>query len=85
MSLNQRASYTKNLDRLGKYFSSIDFEVNGNLTFEQYRKSPNTCTLGTLQIGNREFEMTGEELRMLAETCQRAIEIVNRKAMMRLM
>lgn len=68
MSINNRFSATRNLDHLGKYYNSIDFEYN-------ISKLPNrnTWLLGDLLIGNKRTTLTVSECNKLIETLTDAI------------
>jgi hypothetical protein len=73
MSLNNRFGSTRNLDHLGKFYNSIDFEYN-------ISKLPNkeAWLLGDLIIGNRKTSLTVSECNKLIETLTDAVSNIHK-------
>ena len=69
----------KYVRRYGKLYGSIDFEINDNISAELFKKQPNKPVVGKLLIGGKSFNVTYQELDMIARTMDAAKEVVNRK------
>ncbi len=75
----------KYVRRYGKLYGSIDFEINDNISAELFKKQPNKPVVGKLLIGGKSFNVTYQELDMIARTMDAAKEVVNRKYKMGMM
>lgn len=81
MSINQSYSLdpTKT-DKLGKFFTSIDFELNDNTNSAVIKqKKYNEVIAGTLSIDNFKFKLTLSELDRISETALSAKEAFIKK------
>jgi len=77
--VNNTAAYDqKKVRKYGKLYGSIDFEINDNLT-EHYFVNNEKPVVGKLHIGTKTFDVTFQELDMIARTMQLAKDTVNRK------
>ena len=84
--INQTWAYDqKHVRRYGKLFASIDFEVNENISAENFRKQPNKPVVGKLMIGGKKFDVTFQELDQIQRTLQAAKEVVNKRYKLGLM
>lgn len=84
--VNQTYAYDqKYVKRYGNLYGSIDFEINDNISAELFKKQPNKPVIGKLLIGGKSFNVTYQELDMIAKTMQTAKEVVNRKYKMGMM
>jgi len=78
--INQTWAYDqKHVRKLGKLYESIDFEVNENLSAENFRKEPNKPVVGKLMIGGKQFDVTFQELDQIQRTLQTAKDVVNKR------
>ena len=75
--VNNTAMYDqKKVKRYGKLYGTIDFDVNENVSQEMFEKVPEKPTVGRLEIGGKKFDVTFQELDMLAETIDAAKKTV---------
>ena len=75
--VNNTAMYDqKKVKRYGKLYGTIDFDVNENVSQEMFEKVPEKPTVGRLEIGGKRFDVTFQELDMLAETIDAAKKTV---------
>ena len=75
--VNNTAMYDqKKVKRYGKLYGTIDFDVNESLSQEMFEKVPEKPTVGRLEIGGKKFDVTFQELDMLAETIDAAKKTV---------
>jgi len=80
MSLNQTHSYNRKItDRLGKYFSTIDFTFNENITADSYIHKSKHSIVGSVDIGHNTYDINLHELEQLKSTIDRALEVLERK------
>lgn len=54
--------------RFGKLFNTIDFEFSETPNVQVIEKFKNDTPIGTFHIGGKEFTLTIEEARQIAET-----------------
>lgn len=78
MSINQTFANTV------KNKISIDFIINENFNSTDFKNTSNK-NVGELIINNQRFHMTQSDLDYLADTCQRANEIIYKKYKLGLM
>ena len=77
--VNQTAAYDKKrVRKFGKLYSSIDFEVSDTIS-EHYFENNERPVVGKLHIGGKTFDVTYQELDMIARTMNTAKDTVNRK------
>ena len=79
MSINQKYAVDETrVKHLGKYMSSIDFEIDLTINIEKLRENYKGMPVGTFYIGNQKFPVTLSELNRLAETANDAINSINK-------
>jgi hypothetical protein len=75
MSVNLTAAHDKKKTRhLGKYWSSIDFELKEHVNPDDFKYAKMKPVVGRLEIGNKYFDMTFSELNQLMRTCSAAMD-----------
>ena len=83
--VNQTASYDqKRVRKYGKLYGSIDFEVSDSIS-QHYFENNEKPVVGKLHIGGKTFDVTYQELDMIARTMSTAKDTVSRKYKMGLM
>ena len=83
--VNNTAAYDqKRVRKYGKLYGSIDFEVSDTIS-EHYFENNEKPVVGKLHIGGKTFDVTYQELDMIARTMNTAKDTVNRKYKMGLM
>ncbi len=83
--VNQTAAYDqKRVRKYGKLYGSIDFEINDNIS-QHYFENNEKPVVGKLHIGGKTFDVTYQELDMIARTMSTAKDTVNRKHRMGMM
>ena len=84
--INNTAAYNeKYVRRYGKLFSSIDFEINENVSEELFKSQPEKPVIGKLMIGGKTFDVTYQELDQIQRTLQGAKDCVNKRYKMGMM
>jgi hypothetical protein len=79
MSVNSRyAIDEKRVKRLGKLYSSIDFDSSDSLTAEQFYTKNDYQIVGDFCIGKHKFPITFKELDRIEETCKEARSALQR-------
>ena len=77
--VNNTASYNqKKVRKYGKLYGSIDFEVSDTIS-QGYFENNEKPVVGKLHIGGKTFDVTFQELDMIAKTMNLAKDTVNRK------
>ena len=77
--VNNTAAYDqKRVRKYGKLYGSIDFEVSDTIS-EHYFENNEKPVVGKLHIGGKTFDVTYQELDMIARTMNTAKDTVNRK------
>ena len=83
--VNNTAAYDqKKVRKYGKLYGTIDFEVNDSIS-AHYFENNEKPVVGKLHIGNKTFDVTYQELDMIARTMTTAKDVVNRKHKMGMM
>jgi hypothetical protein len=83
--VNNTAAYDqKKVRKYGKLYGSIDFEVSDSIS-QHYFENNEKPVVGKLHIGGKTFDVTYQELDMIARTMSTAKDTVNRKYKMGLM
>jgi|TARA_B100000519_G_C14005605_1_gene326133 hypothetical protein len=84
--VNNTAMYDKKyVRRQGKLYGSIDFEINEKVSQKMFEDQPEKPVIGKLHIGGKTFDVTYQELDMIARTMETAKEVVNRRYKMGMM
>jgi hypothetical protein len=84
--INNTAQWdAKKLRKRGKLYSTIDFEVNDNVTEHMFEKMPEKPVIGKLEISNKRFDVTYPELDLMIETLQEAKKVINMRYKMGMM
>lgn len=80
MSVNQSFSFNNSrAEKMGNHFSSIDFEINPDLTSEIVKSSTTKCKVGSFSISNKKFDLNLNEINRIIETLESAKEIYIKK------
>ncbi len=75
MSVNMTAAHDKKKTRhLGKYWSTIDFELKERVNPDDFKYAKMKPVIGAIEIGGRKFDMTFSELNQLMRTCSAAMD-----------
>ena len=75
MSINQSyAINQKKVRRYGKYYGSIDFECNPNITRKSFKDDLRNIEAGTFEISGRQYKLTWAEMTRIIETLRDAQE-----------
>ena len=69
----------KYVRRYGKLYGSIDFEINENVSEKLFEKQQEKPVVGKLMIGGKTFDVTYQELDMIARTMDAAKDVVNKR------
>ena len=78
--INQTWAYDqKYVRKYGKLYGSIDFDINENVSQELFKNQPEKPVIGKLMIGGKTFDVTYQELDMIAKTMNTAKETVNKR------
>jgi hypothetical protein len=79
MSVNSRYAISeKKVQRLGKLYSSIDFDVSENITAEQFKTKNDYQVVGNFLIGRQKFPITFKEIERIEETLHEAKNALHR-------
>ena len=77
--VNNTAAYIqKTVRKYGKLYGSIDFEVSDTIS-AHYFENNEKPVVGKLHIGGKAFDVTYQELDMIAKTMNTAKETVNKR------
>ena len=77
--VNNTAAYDqKRVRKYGKLYGSIDFEVSDTIS-AHYFENNEKPVVGKLHIGGKAFDVTYQELDMIAKTMNTAKETVNKR------
>lgn len=86
MSVNMSAGVDpKKAKRYGKYYGSIDFEANQHVPAQAFHDEPTKPVLGKFQIGGKTFDVTWQELDLIASTAKDAQDLINKRYKMGMM
>jgi hypothetical protein len=84
--VNNAYAYDKKRSRkMGKLYSTIDFNVNEKISADLFAKVPEKPIVGQLEIGGKSFSVTYQEIDSIISTMQdakRAIEMKYRLGLM---
>jgi hypothetical protein len=84
MSLNNAFAQRSSGGR-GKHFSTIDFELNPNVTTATMRQNSTHTIVGDLTIGQQSYSLNVNEIDHLIDTLQRAKDVIYKKYTMNLL
>ena len=76
---NAYAYDKKRAKRMGKLYSTIDFNVNDKISGELFASVPEKPIVGELEIGGKSFKMTYQEIDAVISTLQDAKRAVEMK------
>ena len=82
---NAHAYDKKRVDRLGKLYSTIDFNINDTISGDLFKSVPEKPIVGQLEIGGKTFDVTYQEIDAIQSTlheAKRAIEQRYRSGML---
>jgi len=86
MSINNRFAVDQNkTKRYGQYYGGIDFEVNEDVSAKVFANNPSKPPVGEFIIGNRNFEVTIDELELIEQTAKDARETIMKRYRLGLM
>ena len=86
MSVNNRHSIdTTKTKHYGKYYSTIDFEIDEKVTAEQFRRAPERPVLGSFEIAGKSYPLTWTELDTIERTAKEAKIVIMQRYRMGLM
>jgi hypothetical protein len=78
--VNNAYAYDKKRSRkMGKLYSTIDFNVNDKISGELFASVPEKPIVGELEIGGKSFKMTYQEIDAVISTLQDAKRAVEMK------
>jgi hypothetical protein len=84
--VNNAFAYDKKRSkRMGKLYSTIDFNVNDKVSSDLFAKVPEKPIVGEFEIGGKSFKMTFQEIDAVISTMQdakRAVEARYRVGLM---
>ena len=64
----------KKVRRYGRYYGTVDFECNPDITAKQFKDDLKNITAGQFEIGGKKFDITWAEMTRIIETLQDAQE-----------
>ena len=75
MSVNLTAAHDKKKTRhLGKYWSTIDFELKESVNPTDFKYAKMKPVIGSFEIGGRKYDVTFSELNQIMRTAGSAME-----------
>ena len=78
--VNNAYAYDKKRSRrMGRLYSTIDFNVNDKISGELFASVPEKPIVGELEIGGKSFKMTYQEIDAIISTLQDAKRSVEMK------
>jgi len=77
--LNISFAWGTSKTRKGKFYNSVDFEVNANLLERDYQRDLENANIGKFYIGNSVFELTRGEIDLIMDTLYRAKDATEKK------
>jgi hypothetical protein len=78
--VNNAYAYDKKRSRrMGRLYSTIDFNVNDKISGELFASVPEKPIVGELEIGGKSFKMTYQEIDAVISTLQDAKRAVEMK------
>jgi len=84
--INNTAQWDKKrADRNGKLYGTIDFDINEKLSQTIFEKVELKPVVGTLEIGQKRFDMTYQEMDLLTETIAEAKKVIQMRYKMGMM
>jgi len=79
MSINLTAAHdTKKTRHLGKFWSTIDFDLKENVNPTDFKYSKMKPIVGTFEIGGKRFDVTYSELNQIMRTANAALETADK-------
>lgn len=82
---NAYAYDKKRAKRMGKLYSTIDFNVNDKISGDLFARVPEKPIVGELEIGGKSFKVTYQEIDAMLSTLQEAKRTVESKYRLGLM
>jgi len=76
---NAYAYDKKRAKRMGKLYSTIDFNVNDKISADLFARVPEKPIVGDLEIGGKSFKVTYQEIDAMISTLQDAKRAVEMK------
>ena len=75
----------KRANRMGKLYSTIDFNINDKISSTLFSSVPEKPIVGELEIGGKSFKVTYQEIDAIMSTLQEAKRAVESKYRLGLM
>ena len=75
----------KRTKRMGKLYSTIDFNVNDKISTDLFKTVPEKPIVGELEIGGKSFKVTYQEIDAMMSTLQEAKRTIESKYRLGLM
>jgi hypothetical protein len=82
---NSFAYDKKRVERLGKLYSTIDFNVNQKISADLFKSVPEKPIVGQLEIGGKSFDVTYQEIDAIQNTLEEAKRCIESKYRLGLM
>jgi hypothetical protein len=77
MSINQSYAFDqKKAKRYGKYYGSIDFQCNPDITAKSFKNDLRNIEAGSFEISGRQYKLTWAEMTRIIETLKDAQEVL---------
>tara|TARA_R110002012_G_scaffold320013_1_gene542112 strand:+ start:665 stop:934 length:270 start_codon:yes stop_codon:yes gene_type:complete len=78
--VNNAFAYDKKRSRrMGKLYSTIDFNINEKISADLFARVPEKPIVGQLEIGGKSFDVTYQELDAIQTTLQEAKRAVEQR------
>ena len=76
---NAFAYNKKQVDRLGKLYSTIDFNINDTISGDLFKPVSEKPIVGQLEIGGKAFDVTYQEIDAIQTTLQEAKRAIEQR------
>ena len=84
--VNNAFAYDKKRSkRMGKLYSTIDFNINDKISGDLFARVPEKPVVGELEIGGKSFKVTYQEIDAMMSTLQEAKRAIESKYRLGLM
>ena len=77
--INNSFAWGKSKTKKGKFYNSIDFEINDKLRQRDYQQDLDNAVIGKFMIGKSQFELTRAEIDVIMDTLYRAKDSSEKK------
>lgn len=83
--INNSFAWGTSKTKKGKFYNSIDFEINDKLRQRDYQQDLDNAVIGKFMIGKSQFELTRAEIDVIMDTLYRAKDSSEKKYKMGLL